>query len=241
MSRLAPILTAIADHRAAYDAFQIAPDDEAESACCEMANALDALVLTACSFPVLTQPLPPDVGELLAHVRWWLDEEAVHADDYQPEYGILQARAADFDAVLRANCTVPPGRDPVFAAIAAADAAAADHTEALSGLDEDDDTQMRRANAAADAASNAFVAVEATTPTTWPGLFALVEFYGRDLELYDRCSHGGGYFGHLAASMLACDSSGAFWASTKPFSERKQRLARVIPQAVSDPSQQVAA
>ena len=115
MNRLAPILAAVADHRAAYDAFQVAPDDEAKNACCEMANALDALVLAACSFPVLTQPLPANVGDLLAHLRWWLSEEAVHADDYQPEYGILQARLADLDVVLKTDRTASLGRDAEWA------------------------------------------------------------------------------------------------------------------------------
>ena len=168
-------------------------------------------------------------------------EEAEHANAYQPNYGILGGRAADLDAALRTDRAVPSGRDPILAAIEAADAAASAHTASLIDLNEDDAAQVFAANAAADAASRSFEAVEATMPTTWPGLFALVEFYGRDLELYDRCSHGGGYFAHLAASMLACDSSDAFWASTKHFAERRQRLARAIPQAVPDPSQQVAA
>ena len=241
MSRLAPIPMAIANHRAAYDAFQLAPDDEAESACCEMADSLDALVLTACSFPVLTQPLPADVGYLLVHLRWWLAEEAEHADAYQPNYGILLGRAADLWAALPTVPAALSGVDSVFSAIATADAAAAAHPTSLIDLNEDAAAQVFAANAAADAASRSFEAVEATMPTTWPGLFALVEFYGRDLELYDRCSHGGGYFAHLAASMLASNSSDAFWASTKHFVERRQRLARAIPQAVSDPSQQVAA
>ena len=229
--------------------FRLRPTMRPRAPAAKWPTHLMRLVLTACAFPVLTRALPADVGDLLAHLQWWLAEEAVHADDYQPNYGILQGRAADLGAVLSGvgpegyapdayPAAVP---DPVFAAIEAADAAAEDHAKALAGLDEDDKTQMRRANAAADAASEAFVAVERTMPTTWSGLLALVEFYGRDLEMYDRCSHGGGYFAHLATAMRGCESSEAFWASAGQFPERDQAVAGAIPQADFQASEQVAA
>lgn len=101
MIAIAPLNAAISAHRAAYDAYQVAPQGEAaEVACCEMQDALDALVIAACAFPILSCSLPQGADELLAHLRWWLAEEAVYADYYQPAYAVLSGRAADLARLL---------------------------------------------------------------------------------------------------------------------------------------------
>lgn len=47
---LDPILAAIAHHRQARDAFQVAPEDkDGVDACCEMQDALDAVLTTLCA------------------------------------------------------------------------------------------------------------------------------------------------------------------------------------------------
>lgn len=89
-----PIHAAIERHRAAYEAFQIAPEGEAAL----IANddydaATDALVATACTtrFGALA---------LLSYLRWWLADVAEFYAGYQPGYGIAQARAADLTLFL---------------------------------------------------------------------------------------------------------------------------------------------
>lgn len=65
-----PIHAAIARHRAAYDAFQVAPEGTPSvEASNEYDAASDALVSTACAtrFGALA---------LLTHLRWWLADEA---------------------------------------------------------------------------------------------------------------------------------------------------------------------
>ena len=84
-----PIHAAIARHRAAYEAFQTAPEGEAALfANDDYDAATDALVATACStrFGALA---------LLDHLRWWLTEEAEFAAGHQPSYRVAFARAAD--------------------------------------------------------------------------------------------------------------------------------------------------
>ena len=200
MIAVSPLHAAISAHRAAYDAFQIAPEgEESEEACCAMADALDALVVAACAFPILTRPLPEGAGALLAHIRWWLVQEAVYAEDYEPNYGVLVGRAVDLAAVL--DPPVLDDRDPVIAAIVAADMATVAHTAFLVHRDEDDDESEAVVDAAGHAVDRAFQAVQALIPGTLAGLHALAVFYARDARIFDRMSTGGDYLGHIAAAL----------------------------------------
>lgn len=102
-----PVPAAIAAHRTAYDAFQVAPeagdladewdaDTEAAVAAEEAYHAAgDALVATVCDDPA-------DAPALLAHLRWWLADEAENAASLQPAYGIARARARDLALFLDA-------------------------------------------------------------------------------------------------------------------------------------------
>lgn len=118
--------------------------------------------------------------------------------------------------------------DPVFAAIAAADEAQRAHLAALDGLDEDDDVQMRRANAASYAETVAFEKLTQVMPTTLAGLKALVERYAFEAEETERWSAGGSYLRHIAR-VLACESKSPFWPSERQFLELGQEVARPIP------------
>lgn len=89
-----PIHAAIARHRAAYDAFQVAPEGTPSvEANDEYDAASDALVSTACAtrFGALA---------LLTHLRWWLADEAEFKAGHQPAYGLAEARAADLTLFL---------------------------------------------------------------------------------------------------------------------------------------------
>jgi len=89
-----PIHAVIERHRAAYDAYQIAPEGVASmEANDEYDAASEALVSTACAtrFGALA---------FLAHLRWWLIEEADFRDGYQPAYSLAEARAADLTLFL---------------------------------------------------------------------------------------------------------------------------------------------
>lgn len=99
-----PIHAAIQRHRAAYDAYQGAP----EGTPCVIANdeydaASDALVSTACStrFGALA---------FLAHLRWWLTEEAEFKAGHQPAYDLAETRAADLTLFL--GTPLPPAVVP---------------------------------------------------------------------------------------------------------------------------------
>lgn len=118
--------------------------------------------------------------------------------------------------------------DPVFAAIAAADEAQRAHLAALDGLDEDDDAQMRWANAASYAETVAFEQLTQVMPTTLAGLQALVERYAVEAEETERWSAGGNYLRHIAR-VLACESTCPFWPSERPFPESRQEVVRLIP------------
>ncbi|MCJ2124349.1 hypothetical protein [Methylobacterium sp. J-077] len=65
--------------------------------------ASEALVSTACStrFGALA---------FLAHLRWWLTEEADFQDGHQPAYGLAEARAADLTLFL--GTPLPPAVIP---------------------------------------------------------------------------------------------------------------------------------
>lgn len=95
-----PILAAIQRHRAAFDAFQIAPEGAASLvANDEYDAATEVLVATpsATRFGALA---------LLAHLRWWLAEESECAAGHQPGYRLAQARAGDLTLFLGTN--LPP-------------------------------------------------------------------------------------------------------------------------------------
>ncbi len=89
-----PIVAAIARHRAAYDAYQVAPEGAASiEANDEYDEASLVLVTTGCAtrFGALV---------LLEHLRWWLADEADCKAGHQPAYGIAEARAADLTLFL---------------------------------------------------------------------------------------------------------------------------------------------
>ncbi|TXN73452.1 hypothetical protein [Methylobacterium sp. WL6] len=99
-----PIHAAIQRHRAAYDAYQIAPEGKASVVANDDYDAAtDALVATACTsrFGAMA---------LLSHLRWWLGEEAAFSAGHQPGYGIAQARVADLTLFL--GTALPPTTIP---------------------------------------------------------------------------------------------------------------------------------
>ncbi|MCC0808557.1 hypothetical protein FPV16_20500 [Methylobacterium sp. W2] len=89
---------AVSAHRAAYDAFQVAPDEnvdlnavlDAQSA---MQTALNEMLTTPCVSRL-------DALALRSHLQWWLADEAEFEADYQPAYAIAQARAAELTMLL---------------------------------------------------------------------------------------------------------------------------------------------
>lgn len=99
-----PIHAAIERHRAAYDAYQVAPEGAPSiEANDEYDAASDALVSTACAtrFGALA---------LASHLRWWLNEEAEFKDGHQPAYGLAEARAADLTLFI--GTPLPPAVRP---------------------------------------------------------------------------------------------------------------------------------
>ena len=89
-----PIFAAIAAHRAAYDAYQVAPEGKASIIANDDYDAAsDDLVASACStrFGALA---------LLEHLRWWLADEADFRSGHEPAYSIAEARAADLTLLL---------------------------------------------------------------------------------------------------------------------------------------------
>lgn len=197
-----PILAAIAHHRQAWDTFQVAPEgDDSLKACCEMADALDAVLGTACASR-------SGADSLVEHLRWWLAEEADFAADYQPAYGRAEARIAEIVMLMG----LPPAQahdervharvaaDPIFAVLNAANTAEIAHTLACETLDEDDEASMSGYNAAADHAHQAWRALDRTPPTTLGGLRALVCHYVRLGESMAESA-----FLHIARSLEGCD------------------------------------
>ncbi|KQT17722.1 hypothetical protein ASG40_17015 [Methylobacterium sp. Leaf399] len=171
-----PIHAAIVAHRTAWDAFQTASEGgPSEVASLAMAEALDALLATSCE-------TRSGALALLKHLTWWLDEETEFAGDYEPEYGIAKARAADLTIAFTDGIRGDEGADPILAAVAVSAAAEEAHFRAVESLDEDDDRSMARANAACDAASAARLQVAETTPTTLTGIHALAMHYAEWAE-----------------------------------------------------------
>ncbi|MCJ2005626.1 hypothetical protein [Methylobacterium sp. J-092] len=92
-----PIHAAIQRHRAAYDAYQVAPEGKASMVALDDYDAAtEALTITPCAsrFGALA---------LLGHLRWWLGEEAEFSAAHQPGFGIAQARVADLTLFLGTN------------------------------------------------------------------------------------------------------------------------------------------
>lgn len=189
-----PILAAIAHHRQAWDTFQVAPEGDASlNACCEMADALDAVLATPCA--TLLGALA-----LVRHLHWWLVEEIEFAADYQPAYGRAEARIAEIAMLTGGVASGLDMADPIFAVLDAANTAEMAHTLACETLDEDDDASARRCNAAADHAHQAWRALDRTPPATLGGLRALVCHYVRLGE-----SMAENAFLHIARSLEGCD------------------------------------
>lgn len=194
MSTPDPIFAAIARHRQAWDAFQVAPEGEdSVNACCEMHEALDAVLATACA-------TRPGVAALVDHLRWWLTEEAEFAADYQPSYGRAEARIAEIVMLTGAPASGIDGADPIFAVLDAANTAESAHEAACVGLNEGDNVAMHRCNAACDQAGAARRAVIRTLPTTVGGLRALACHYVRWGEAWAEDG-----FRHIAQSLAECE------------------------------------
>ncbi|SEP21808.1 hypothetical protein SAMN04487843_108237 [Methylobacterium sp. ap11] len=226
-----PILAAIATHRAAYDAFQVAPDGEAAILAEEAyREAGEVLVTMACATPA-------GAMRLLEHLRWWLAEEVAFADSYGLTYRAAQVRVADLTA-LACSCWPVSGRepDPILPAIEKAEEAEGAHTAALSDLDETDDVQVRAANTAADASSAAFETLTTILPTTRAGLFALAEFYARESEEFEPMCAGGQYLQHLAAALRVSDSTGLISGTSLAKAASHQRLVCMIPRTAAHAS-----
>jgi hypothetical protein len=194
MSTSDPIHAAIADHRQAWDAFQVAPEGE------DTILANDALFETMDTLLAASCATRPGAHALLAHLRWWLAEEAEFAVGYQPAYGRAEARAAELAMLLGAPAPGSGGPDPIFAVLDAANTAEIAHTLACEILDEDDDASTRRCNAAAEHAHQAWQALDRTPPATLGGLRALVCHYVRLGESMAESA-----FLHIARSLDGCD------------------------------------
>lgn len=91
--------------------------------------------------------------------------------------------------------------DPIVEAIVAADMASLVHTATLVFLDEADEADMERSEAAGRAVDRALEAVQQTAPTTLAGLLTLVRFYARDAKIYCRWDTGGDYLEHVASAL----------------------------------------
>ena len=189
-----PILEAITGHREAWDTFQIAPEGEdtilANGALFE---ALDALLAASCATRA-------GAYALLAHLHWWLVEEAEFAGDYQPVYGRAEARVAELAMLLGAPASGSDAADPIFAVLDAANTAEGAHVLACETLDEAEDASMRGCNAACERASLARREVMRTLPATIGGLRALTCHYVRWGEAWAEDG-----FLHIARSLAGCE------------------------------------
>jgi len=112
----------------------------------------------------------------------------------------LIGAAALLGPVLRATANEA---DPVFAAISAARRAGTALTAALSNLDENDEAQNGRANAAADADSDARNALAKITPTTEAGFRTLVRFHAEDIAFLEPDTFGALALRDIAAALEA--------------------------------------
>lgn len=93
--------------------------------------------------------------------------------------------------------------DPVVAAINTARRAGMALTAALTDLDEDDAAQNGRANAAADADSDARNALAKVLPTTDAGFRALVRFHAEDITFLEPDTFGALALRDIAAALEA--------------------------------------
>lgn len=90
-----PVHAAIAVHRAAYEAFQVAPEGKAsEHASDAYDEASMAVVAVACTNA-------PEALALFRHLAWWVLDEAEFAAGHQPAYDIAMARAKDLSLYLQ--------------------------------------------------------------------------------------------------------------------------------------------
>lgn len=98
-----PIHAVIERHRAAWEAYQTAPEDirhpETVAADQETFDALTALLSTPCAsrFGALA---------LQGHLQWWLKEEEPNAGAYGDDWHVARARAADL-ALFLGQAVVP--------------------------------------------------------------------------------------------------------------------------------------
>ncbi len=101
---VSPVHAAIAAHRAAYDAFQVAPEGkESEHASDAYDEASMAVVAVACINA-------PEALALFRHLTWWVLDEAEFAAGHQPAYDIAMARAKDLSLYL--STLTAPARIP---------------------------------------------------------------------------------------------------------------------------------
>ncbi|GJE19539.1 hypothetical protein [Methylobacterium marchantiae] len=92
------VFEAISAHRAAYDAFQVAPDENVDlDAALDAQSAMQTALIEMLTTPCVSRP---DALALRSHLQWWLADEAESAADYQPAYAIAQARAAELTMLL---------------------------------------------------------------------------------------------------------------------------------------------
>jgi len=113
----------------------------------------------------------------------------------------LISAAALLGPVLRVRAAEPV--DPIFAAISAARRTGMALTAALSDLDEDDEAQNSRANAAADVDSDARNALGKVQPTTEAGFRALVRFHAEDIAFLEPDTFGALALKDIAAALEA--------------------------------------
>lgn len=105
--------------------------------------------------------------------------------------------------------------DPVFAAIRAVNLARITHTQALAGLDEDNEAAVRRANEACDRYGQASMDLIMLYPATWDGFRELVNHYAEEAPIY---GYGNDFLYHLRDIVEGSSSAEAFpsWYGGEP-------------------------
>lgn len=89
---------AVSAHRAAYDAFQVAPDENVNlNAVLDAQSAMQTALIEMLTTPCVSRL---DALALRSHLQWWLADEAEFEADYQPAYAIAQARATELTMLL---------------------------------------------------------------------------------------------------------------------------------------------
>jgi len=222
------VLAAIVEHRAAWDAFQVAPEGEpSEQANDRLWEAMGTLLATPCASR-------PGAWAVLDHLRWWLGEEAEFADAYQPTYGLAEARAKELAMLLDGAAAPAATPDPIHAAVRAAIEADEALTAICEALDESNEPAMRRHNVASDRAGMARKALAGIVPTSLDGTRTLARYYAR----YEEHPEG---FEHLVRALEVCESTRPFSASASSFRQTGQRLARLNREGLSSACERVSA